>query len=65
MATKTKKKRSASTSVIGRTRAAMSHEARAAYGEIQQSVKHLERSIGEIRRTALRAERKIEPLPRR
>ena len=43
-----------------RSRAALSREAKAAYGEIRQGVKHLEKSMGEIQRGLRKAERKIE-----
>ena len=39
---------------------APSPEARAAYGEIKQGIRHLEKSIGEINRGLRAAERKIE-----
>lgn len=57
---KTVTKRSKATSTLKRARAVMSREARAAYGEIQQGVKHLEKSIAQIQRDARKAERKIE-----
>lgn len=43
-----------------RVKKAIPHEARAAYGEIQQAVKHLETSIGEIQQGLRKAERKLE-----
>ena len=43
-----------------RTSAAISREKRAAYGEIKQGAKHLEKSIGEIRKGLRKAERQIE-----
>lgn len=47
-------------STAERARAVMSREARAAYGEIQQGVRRLEKSIADIRREVSKAERKIE-----
>jgi hypothetical protein len=43
-----------------RGRASISREKRAAYGEIRQGVKHLEKSIGEIQKGMRKAERRIE-----
>ena len=60
MPTRKPKKRSTAVSAAQRARAAMSREARAAYGEIQQGVKHLEKSIAEIQQGLRRAEHKIE-----
>ncbi|MBI1814808.1 MAG: hypothetical protein HYR72_07510 [Deltaproteobacteria bacterium] len=60
MSAKAQKKRSKTTSAGERARAAMSREARAAYGEIQQGVTHLEKSIAEIQRGLRKAEQKIE-----
>ena len=60
MPTRKPKKRATALSAAQRARAAMSREARAAYGEIQQGVKHLEKSITEIRQGLRRAEHKIE-----
>ena len=60
MPTRKPKKRSTAVSAAQRARAAMSREARAAYGEIQQGVKHLEKSITEIQQGLRRAEHKIE-----
>jgi ElaB/YqjD/DUF883 family membrane-anchored ribosome-binding protein len=60
MATKPGKERPRSASAARRARKGMSREARAAYGEIQQGVKNLEKSITEIRRGVGKAERKIE-----
>jgi hypothetical protein len=60
MPTSKPKKRPTAVSAAQRARAAMSREARAAYGEIQQGVKHLEKSITEIQRGLRRAEHKIE-----
>ncbi len=54
------KKRSKVMSATQRARTAMSREARAAYAEIEQGVKHLEKSIGEIQRGLHKAEQKIE-----
>ena len=60
MATKTSRKRSNALSTLQRTRRVMSAEVRAAYGEIQQGVKFLEKAIAEIQRDVRKAERKIE-----
>jgi hypothetical protein len=43
-----------------RVGAAISREKRAAYGEIKQGVKHLEKSVGEIQKGLRKAERQIE-----
>jgi len=45
---------------IRRVKSTMSREERAAYGEIQQGVRHLEKSIGEIQRALRKTERMIE-----
>ena len=60
MSPKASKKRSKPMSVAGRAQKAMSPEARAMYVEIQQGVRHLEKSIGEIQRGLRKAERKLE-----
>jgi len=60
MSLKAPKKRSKAMSATRRAQAAMSHEARATYAEIQQGVGHLETSIGEIQRGLRKAEQKIE-----
>ena len=60
MPTKKRTKPSATMSAARRARATMSREAQAAYGEIQQGVKQLEKSIAEIQRGVRRAEQKIE-----
>ncbi|MBI3785965.1 MAG: hypothetical protein HY270_21440 [Deltaproteobacteria bacterium] len=60
MSPKTAKKRSKAKSAPGRAQKAMSREARAAYAEIQQGVRHLEKSIGEIQRGLRKAEHKLE-----
>jgi len=60
MPTRKPRKRPTAVSTAQRARAAMSREARAAYGEIQQGVRHLEKSITEIRQGLRRAEHKIE-----
>ena len=43
-----------------KARTTMTREARAAYGEVDQGVKHLTKSIAEIQHGVRRAERKIE-----
>ena len=50
MSPKAPKKRSKPMSAPRRAQKAMSREARAMYAEIQQGVRHLEKSIGEIHR---------------
>ena len=60
MSPKAAKKRSKVMSAPQRAQRAMSREARAMYAEIQQGVKHLDKSIGEIQRGLRKAERKIE-----
>ena len=60
MSPKTTKKGSKAMSAPRRAQKAMSREARALYAEIQQGVRHLETSIGEIQRGLRRAERKLE-----
>jgi septation ring formation regulator EzrA len=59
MATKAGKKR-AQAARGPQARKGMSRQARAAYGEIQQGVKSLEKSITEIQRGLSKAEQKIE-----
>ena len=59
-APKKPKKGSKPKSATRRVQTAMSREARAAYVEIQQGIKHLEKSIGEIQRGLLKGEQKIE-----
>jgi type VI protein secretion system component VasA len=54
------KKGSKRTSARRRGGSAISREKRAAYGELKQGVKHLEKSIGEIQKGLRRAERQIE-----
>ena len=53
-------KKRAKLSVPRRAQKAMSREARAMYAEIQQGIKHLEKSIGELQRGLLKGEQKIE-----
>jgi hypothetical protein len=60
MLTEASKKSHKGTRSVKRGRTALSHEARAAYGEIRQGVKDLEKSIAEIRRGLRKAEHKIE-----
>jgi hypothetical protein len=60
MAAKKSTKRAKAPGTIQRARAAMSREERAARSEIQQGVKHLEKSIVEIQRGVRKAEKKIE-----
>jgi chromosome segregation ATPase len=60
MSPKAPKKRSKAISGPRRAQKAMSREARATYAEIQQGVRHLEKSIGEIRRGLREAEHKLE-----
>ena len=43
-----------------RMKTAMSREARAAYAEVQTGVNRLEKSIADIQRRAVRAERRVE-----
>jgi hypothetical protein len=62
MARRAVKKRSRPTKGV---RIAMPREVRAAYGEIQKGVAHLDGSIAEIRTGLRRAERKIEMDARR
>lgn len=60
------KKRSGRRSAPRRkARAAMPREVRAAYGEIQKGVRHLDASIADLRAGLRRAERKIEADARR
>ena len=56
----TAKRGSRTKSASRRTSAALSPEKRAAYGEIKQGVKHLEKAVGEIRKGLRKAERQIE-----
>ena len=60
MAAKVAKKAPGPTSAIRRVKSTMSREERAAYGEVQQGVRHLEKSIGEIQRALRKTERMIE-----
>jgi hypothetical protein len=60
MSPKAAKKRSNAASAPRRAQKAMSREARALYAEVQQGVKHLEKSIGEIQRGLRKAEHKLE-----
>jgi len=60
MVNKRVKKSSKPMRAVGRARTTMSHEARAAYGEIHMRDRQLEQSIGEIRRGLGRVERRIE-----
>ena len=54
------KRGSKTTSARRRGSPAISREKRAAYVELKQGVKHLEKSIGEIQKGLRRAERQIE-----
>jgi hypothetical protein len=54
------KKRNVVKARIARAKRAMSPEARAAYGEVQQGIGHLEKSMREIQGGLRKAERKIE-----
>jgi hypothetical protein len=60
MPTKRLKTRSKTMSAARRARKALSREAQAAYAEVQQGVRDLEKSIGEVQRGLRRAEQKIE-----
>ena len=60
MTTTTSKTGPKTTSAGRRRRASISREKRAAYGEIRQGVRHLEKSIGEIQKGMRKAERRIE-----
>jgi hypothetical protein len=66
MATKTKRTKKPARPVVknrtvaARAGAALSREAKIAYGEIESGVQNLEKSIAEIRKGAIRAEKKIE-----
>jgi hypothetical protein len=60
MSPKAPKKRPKAKGATQRAHTAMSREARATYAAIQQGVKHLEQSIGEIQRGLRKAEQKIE-----
>jgi hypothetical protein len=62
MARKADKKRSPARRPV---RAQLPREVRAAYGEIQRGVKHLDASIADIRAGLRRAERRIETNARR
>jgi hypothetical protein len=53
-------KKSSKRRPIRRAQVAPSREERAAYGEVKQGVRHLERSIQEIQRGLRKAERQIE-----
>ena len=59
-AAKKPQKGSKAKSAPQRLQTAMSREARATYAEIQQGIKHLEKSIGEIQRGLLKGEQKLE-----
>ena len=65
MSAKTGKQRRRPQSTARRLKTAMSREARAAYAEVQTGVNKLEKSIAEIRRGAVRAERRVEADARR
>jgi hypothetical protein len=60
MTTTVPKTGSKTTSASQRGGAAISRAKRAAYGEIKQGVKHLEKSIGEIQRGLHKAEQQID-----
>ncbi len=60
MAMKSGKQRPKAAGATPKKRKVISGEARAAYGEIRQGVKSLEKSITEIQRDVLKAEKKIE-----
>jgi len=60
MAAKAAKKATKPPGAIRRVKSAMSREERAAYSEVQQGVRHLEKSIGEIQRALRKTERMIE-----
>ncbi|MBI4515525.1 MAG: hypothetical protein HY699_06895 [Deltaproteobacteria bacterium] len=60
MSPKAPQKRSKPMSASRRAQKAMSREAQAMYAEIQQGVRHLEKSIGEIQRGLRKAEQKLE-----
>jgi chromosome segregation ATPase len=60
MSPKVARKRSKAVSAPRRAHKAMSPEARTAYAEIQQGLKHLEKSVAEIQRGLRKAERKLE-----
>jgi hypothetical protein len=55
-----KQKPSSVKGTVRKTKVAMSREQRAVYGEIKQGVRHLEKSIGELQRGLLKAEKRIE-----
>ncbi len=54
------KKRSRAVSAPERAQKAMSREARATYAEVQQCVRHLDKSIGEIERDLRKTEHRLE-----
>jgi hypothetical protein len=56
----TKKRRTKAVGTAARARKAMQREAKSVYGEIETGVKHLEKSIAEIQKGLVRAEKKIE-----
>jgi type VI protein secretion system component VasA len=58
--TRAAKKRPRTTRARRRAGPAISPEKRAAYGQLKQGVKHLEKSIGEIQKGLRRAEQQIE-----
>ncbi len=60
MATKAAKSRGRKKGAAKRGRPAMPREVRAAYGEIRQGVRHLDRSIADLRQGLRRAETRIE-----
>jgi hypothetical protein len=60
MSSKARTKRPRAISAPARTKQVLSREARAMYAEIQQGVRHLEKSIGEIQRDLRKAEHKLE-----
>jgi len=60
MSPKAPTKRPKPASAPKRAQTTMSREARATYAAIQQGVKHLEKSIGEIQKGLIKAEHKIE-----
>ena len=60
MSPKAPKKRSQALSAPRRAQQVMSREARNLYAEIQQGVRHLETSIGEVQRGLRKAEQKLE-----
>jgi len=60
MSPKAPRKRSKEIGKPRRAQKPMSREARIVYAEVQQGVRHLEKSIAEIQRGLHRAERKLE-----